>query len=354
MRYIDGLIPHTPRPGKLSAMTRHMQAVVMTAIGGPEVMEFRQIALQWPRGVNDVLVRLKAASINPADIYFRTYGPYIKSDGSCILGHDGAGVVEEIGPLVERVRPGDRVCFCNGGIGGDPGTYAEFAVVPEDRLVAVPANIDWMQAAALPLVTITAWEALYERAALMKDEYVLIHAGAGGTGHVAVQLAALKGAHVATTVGSETKAAFVRGLGVDRPILYRQEEFVAAALAWSGGLAVAFDNVGAETLLRTYRAMAPYGRVVTLMGSPGDDADGSAYNRNLTLHNVMMLTPMWFGLSDRLRHQAEIVAKAMALLASGELRLHIDTTFPLARAGEAHRRLEAGGMTGKIVLRMDD
>jgi NADPH:quinone reductase len=335
-------------------MTRQMQAVVMVAMGGPEVLEIRQVALQWPGRGSDVLVRLKAASLNPADIYFRTSGPYIKREAPCILGHDGAGVVEEIGLDVTRFRPGDRVCFCNGGIGGDPGTYAEFAVVPEYQLVLVPANVDWIHAAALPLVTITAWEALYERAGLIQGEYVLIHAGAGGTGHVAVQLAALKGAHVGATVSNETKAAFVRKLGVDRPILYRHEDFVDAALTWSGGLAVALDNVGTDTLQRTYRAMAPYGRVVTLMGTPGDDAAGSAFNKNLTLHNVMMLTPMWLSLTDRLRRQAEIVEEAMAFLGSGELQLHIDSTFSLAEAAAAHRRLDAGGMMGKVVLRMKE
>jgi NADPH2:quinone reductase len=169
-----------------------------------------------------------------------------------------------------------------------------------------------------------------------------------------VQLAALRGARVGATISSETKAALVRQLGADRPILYRQENFVEGALAWSGGLAVALDNVGAETLQRTYRAMAPYGRIVTLMGIPGDDADGTAYNRNLTLHNVMMLTPIWFGLTDRLRHQAEIVGNAMALLGSGKLQLHIDSTFTLSEAATAHRRLQAGGMTGKVVLRIAD
>jgi len=337
------------------AMARQMRAMVAHGTGGPEVLELRQVPLTWPRGEHDVLVRLKAASLNPADIYFRSYGPYIKSE-TPILGHDGAGVVEGVGRNVARLRAGDRVCFCNGGIGGDPGTYAEFAVVPEDQLVLVPNNVDWIAAAALPLVTITAWEALYERAALVQGEYVLIHAGAGGTGHVAVQLAALKGAHTAATVGSDAKAEFVRGLGVDRPILYRQEDFADAALAWTSrrGLAVALDNVGAETLQRTFRAMAPYGRVVTLMGTPGDDAEGSAYNKNLTLHNLMMLTPMWLGLEDRLRRQAEIVEEAMAHLAAGELTLHIDSTFPLAEAAAAHRRLEAGGMMGKIVLRIGD
>jgi NADPH2:quinone reductase len=302
-----------------------------------------------------VLVRLKAAALNPADAYFRSYGPYIRGDGPCVLGHDGAGLVEETGTGVTRVKPGDRVCFCNGGIGGDPGTYAEFAVVPEGQLVRIPDTVDWSQAAALPLVAITAWESLYERAALAQDDSALIHGGAGGTGHVAVQLAKLKGARVAATVSSQAKAEFLRGLGVERPILYRQEDFVDAALAWSGeGLAVALDNVGGETLQRTFRAMAPYGRIVTLMGLPGDDADGTAYNRNLTLHNVMMLTPMWLGLKSRLTHQAGIVAEAMALLAAGKLMLHIDSLFPLAEAATAHRRLEAGSMTGKVVLRIGD
>ena len=336
-------------------MAGQMRAIVAKGTGGAEVLELRQVPLSWPRGGHDVLVRLKAASLNPADVYFRSYGPYIKN-AAPILGHDGAGVVEEVGSEVTRFRPGDRVCFCNGGIGGDPGTYAEFAVVPGEQLVRVPSNVDWSAAAALPLVTITAWEALYDRAALVQGEYVLVHAGAGGTGHVAVQIAALRGAHIAATVSSDAKAEFVRGLGVDRPILYRREEFADAALAWTSGrgVAVALDNVGAETLQRTFRAMAPYGRIVTLMGTPGDDTEGSAYNKNLTLHNLMMLTPMWFGLKDRLRHQAEIVEEAMAFLAAGELTLHIDSTFALAEAAAAHRRLEAGGVMGKIVLRIGD
>jgi NADPH:quinone reductase len=335
-------------------MNKQMRAVVANGSGGTEVLELRTVPLSWPRAERDVLVRLKAASLNPADIYFRSYGTYIQNPAP-ILGHDGAGVVEEVGRDVTRFRPGGRVCFCNGGIGGDPGTYAEFAVVPEEQLVVVPHNIDWITSAALPLVAITAWEALYERASLAQGEYVLIHAGAGGTGHIAVQLAALRGAHIAATVSTDGKAAFVRGFGVDRPILYRREDFTEAALAWTNGrgLAVALDNVGAETLQRTFRAMAPYGRIITLMGTPGDDSEGNAYNKNLTLHNLMMLTPMWLGLKDRLRRQAEIVEEAMALLATGKLQLHIDSTFSLAEAAAAHRRLEAGGMTGKVVLRID-
>jgi NADPH2:quinone reductase len=301
-------------------MTKAMRAVVMTAPGGPEVLQPAEVDLAWPQGERDVLVRLKAAGVNPADAYFRALGTYIQSEGPCILGHDGAGVVEDVGAAVKGVRAGDRVCFCNGGIGGAPGTYAEYAVVPEAQLARLPAGVDFVQGAALPLVLITAWEALYDRASL----------------------------------SSEAKAAFVKGLGAERPILYRQEDWVSAALAWSGeaGIDVALDNIGGDAVPRLLKAMAPYGRIVTLMGGGLEDAEGTAYNRNLTLHNVMMLTPMWLGLDKRLAEQAAIVREGLALLAAGKLSLHVAATFPLAEAEAAHRRLEAGGMTGKIVLTM--
>src|SRR5688572_17185651 len=127
-----------------------MKAIVATALGGPEVLERRDVLLSWPRGPKDVLVRLKAAGLNPADGFFRQLGGYLKTDAPLVLGHDGAGIVEAIGAGVTQVRPGDRVCFCNGGIGGDYGTYAEFAVVPEPQLIPVPASVEITEAAALP------------------------------------------------------------------------------------------------------------------------------------------------------------------------------------------------------------
>ena len=331
-----------------------MQAIVLDGLGGPEVLKMAQVDLPWPRRDTDVLVRLKAAGLNPADSWFRANGPYVKSGGPCVLGHDGAGVVEQVGRAVKRVKPGDEVCFCNGGIGADQGTYAEFAVVPEGQLVAKPKSVSFEQAAALPLVLITAWEALYDRAEVKKDEQVLIHAGAGGTGHIAVQLAVLRGARVAATVGSEAKAAFVRGLGVEKPILYRQADFVAETRAWTGGkgLEVALDNVGPEIMQKTFLAMAPYGRIATLMGTPADDAEVTAYVQNLSIHNVMMLTPMLLERQDLLDAQARRVEQGMALLAGGKLNLHIAATFPLAEIVAAHRQLDAGGATGKIVVRI--
>jgi NADPH:quinone reductase len=329
-----------------------MKAIVATALGGPDVLERRDVPLHWPRGQKDVLVRLKAAGLNPADGFFRQLGGYVHGDAPLVLGHDGAGVVEEVGAGVTGVKRGDRVCFCNGGIGGDYGTYAEFAVIPEPQLVAVPAGVEITEAAALPLVAITLLESLRERTDLQPGEHALIHAGAGGTGHLGIQIARLLGARVATTVSGEPKARLAAELGAERTILYRTEDFVEAARAWTDGrgLDVALDNVGAETLQKTFRAMAPYGRVATLMGTPGDDADTTAYNMNLTIHNVMMLTPMWLGLDDRLRRQAELVREGIGWLAEKRLRVVIDRVFPLSEAAEAHRHLESGKVVGKIVL----
>jgi NADPH2:quinone reductase len=232
------------------------------------------------------------------------------------------------------------------------GTYAEAAVVPAAQLALVPDGVDDLTAAALPLVAITTWESLYDRAAVQPGEFVLIHGGAGGTGHVAVQLAALRGARVAATVSSPEKARIARDLGAELTINYRETDFAAAALDWSGGLQVAFDNAGAEVLLKTYPAMAPYGRLVTLMGLPGDDADQTAYNQNLTVHNVMMLTPMWKGLTARLAEQAAILRQALALVASGQLTVRHSATFALEDVASAHEYLESGQATGKVTLQI--
>jgi NADPH:quinone reductase len=329
-----------------------MRAVVATGRGGPEVLQLGEAPLAWPRRPDDVLVRLKAAGLNPADAYFRRLGPYVEPVGPLILGHDGAGVVDAVGGRVRRFKPGDEVCFCNGGIGGDSGTYAEFAVVPEGQLVAKPANVDFILAAALPLVAITMSEALHERARLKRGEHVLVHAGAGGTGHLGIQLAKLAGARVATTVSGDSKAALAAELGADLVVRYHEQDFVAEARRWTlgNGLGVAVDNVGPETMQRTFAAMAPYGRVVTLMGTPADTVEGAAYNGNLTIHNVMMLTPMWRGLRPRLRRQAALVGLAMEQLAAGRLRVVVDRAFALGEAADAHRHLESGQAVGKVVL----
>jgi NADPH2:quinone reductase len=262
------------------------------------------------------------------------------------------GVVSAVGPAVTTVKPGDRVCFCNGGIGGVMGTYAEAAVVPDWQLARVPDSVDDATAAALPLVSITCWEALYDRANVQAGEHVLIHGGAGGTGHVAIQLARLRAARVAATISSPVKARLAAADGADCLINYREADFAEEALRWSGGLQVGFDNAGAEVMQKTYRAMAPYGRIVSLMGIAPDDADLNAYNLNLTLHNVMMLTPMWKHLADRLKQQAAIIAEALKLVAGGRLKIRVAESFALAEAAKAQSCLESGQAAGKVVLRI--
>src|ERR1700722_2399767 len=333
-------------------MSLKMKAIVSTGKGGSEVLELRDVALPWPAGPGDVLVRLRAAALNPADVFFRQLGGYVERPGPLILGHDGAGTVEAVGPEVSGVTPGDRVCFCYGGIGATYGTYAEYAVVPADVLAIVPAEVDFVTAAALPLVFITLAESLYDRADVKTGEFTLIHAGAGGTGHIGVQLARLRGARVATTVSSARKAELAKDLGAELAISYRDQDFVAASMDWTGarGLDVAFDNVGSEVMQKTFKAMAPYGRVVTLTGTAGDTSDSDAYNANLTIHNVMMLTPMWRGLSERLRAQARHVRQGLVLLAAGKLRVVVDRVFKLHEAAAAHDYLEGGQAIGKIAL----
>jgi NADPH:quinone reductase len=333
-------------------MSLKMKAIVATGKGGTEVLELRDVPLPWPAGPGDVLVRLRAAALNPADVFFRQLGGYLERPGPFILGHDGAGTIEAVGAEVAGLTPGDRVCFCYGGIGATYGTYAEYAVVPTAVLAVLPSEVDFVVAAALPLVFITLAESLYDRGDVKTGEFVLIHAGAGGTGHIGVQLARLRGARVATTVSSARKAALAKDLGAELAISYRDQDFVAAAMDWTGarGVDVAFDNVGPEVMQKTFKVMAPYGRVVTLTGTSGDTAESDAYNANLTIHNVMMLTPMWRGLPERLRAQAQHVRQGLALLAEGKLRVVVDRVFPLHEAAAAHDYLESGQAVGKIVL----
>ena len=329
-----------------------MIAIVARGKGGSEILEPQDVLLPWPARSGDVLVRLRAAGVNPADVFFRQLGGYVEGPGPFILGHDGAGTVEAVGGEVVNVTPGDHVCFCYGGIGATYGTYAQYAVVPADVLAVIPPSVDFVTAAALPLVFITLAESLYDRADVQSGEFALIHAGAGCTGHIGVQLAGLRGARVATTVGNARKAALARELGAELTISYRDQDFVTAARDWTRGqgIDVAFDNVGADVMRKTFTVMAPYGRIVTLTGLPGDTSESDAYNANLTIHNVMMLTPMWRGLQERMRAQARHVRRGLALLAEGRLRVVVDRVFPLREAAAAHDYLEGGHAIGKIVL----
>lgn len=332
-----------------------MKAVLMSAAGDPDVLEVGDVDEPTMAGDRDMRVRLKAAGVNPVDTKLRSRGTFFPDRQPTILGCDGAGVVEAVGPGARRFRPGDEVYFCHGGIGGPRGNYAEVAVVDERFAAAKPRSLDFAQAAAAPLVLITAWESLHDRAHVGPASNVLIHAGAGGVGHVAIQLAKQAGAHICTTVGSHEKASLARSLGADHSILYKEQDFVDATLDWTGGRGVdiALDTVGGHTLARTTEAVRVYGDLVTLLSPPADIDWQQARLRNLRVSLELMLSPMYFALQEAQQHQASILEQCGELFDSGRLQIQLQETFPLEEAAQAHALLQRGSMTGKLVLIMD-
>ncbi len=333
-----------------------MKAIMMTAVGGPGVLQLREIPMPALTRDTDILVRLKAAGVNPVDTKLRSRGTYYPGCLPAILGCDGAGIVEAAGPAVSRFKAGDAVYFCNGGIGGHPGNYAEYAVVDERFAARKPASLSFAEAAAAPLALITAWESLHDRGGLQAGQKVLIHAGAGGVGHIAVQLANIAGARVCATVGSPDKANFVTALGAELAILYQETDFVGATLEWSDGNGVdlALDTVGGKTFAATFNAVRFYGDIVTLL-QPGNDVDWKeARQRNQRVSHELMLSAMYYGLAEAQQHQAWILEQCATLFDTGKLKISLAHTFPLEKAAEAHQLLEKGSITGKIVLIVEE
>ncbi len=333
-----------------------MKAIFATAPGGTDVLQLRDVPVPDLPSPQHVRVKLVAAGVNPVDTKLRAKPAYFPDRLPAILGCDGAGVVEAVGSAVTRCKVGDEVFFCNGGIGDEPGNYAEYTTLHEDHCAAKPANISLRDAAALPLVLITAWEALVERAQLQAGQAVLIHAAAGGVGHVAVQLAHHLGARIAATVGDERKAGLVHALGAEKIIHYRTQDFVQETLGWTDGRGadVVFDTVGGDTYLRSLDAARVAGRVVSLLATPLAQADvQKARLRNLSLCYELMLTPQAMKLHDERIRQRKILEAGAKLVEAGQLGVLVSHTLPLAQAAESHRLIEAGGMTGKIILTMD-
>jgi NADPH2:quinone reductase len=330
-----------------------MKAVVMAAPGGPEVLELKEIAEPAIASPTQIKVRIKAAGVNPVDTKIRGRG-LLQGELPAVLGCDGAGEVVEVGEAVSRFKPGDAVWLCHGGLGGAQGNYAEFSVLDERHAEPKPANVDFVHAAAAPLVLITACESLITQARLAAGETVLIHAGAGGVGHVAIQIAKLQGARVITTVGSPEKAEFVRGLGADETILYREEDFVARTLELTGGKGadVIYDTVGPDIFKRSIEATAHYGRLVTLL-DPGPADWKEARVRNLSVQFTLMLSPWLRNLEEHWARQNRILRQCAEWMDAGKLKIEVERTFPLAQAAEAHRLIEQGGTQGKIGLAIE-
>ncbi len=333
-----------------------MRAVQMTAVGGPEVLRLAEVPEPEIAREHDVRVRLRAAAINPADCKQRSLG-MARGSLPAVLGADGAGIVEGAGPAVTRFRPGDEVYFCDGGWGVAPGNYQELKVIDESFLAIKPPRLSFIEAAAAPLVTITAWEALRERARVATGQYVLVQAGAGGVGHMSVQIARLAGARVATTVSPGQKADLASSLGAELCIDYAREDVAARVREWTGmdGADVVHDTVGGKTFTACFTLTRPYGDLVSNVESRWEDAAVSAmHDRNLRVSFTWMPAPSVFGWGSHRERQRMILEQAAAHFDAGELRVQVGATFPLERAADAHRAQEAGQVMGKIVLTMND
>ncbi|MGW4926956.1 NADP-dependent oxidoreductase [Streptomyces parvulus] len=310
-----------------------MRAMSQDVLGGPEVLKEIRPERPEPRP-NEVLVRVRAAGVNPTDWKHRANGGFL-GEPPFVLGWDVSGTVEAVGIGVAAFAPGDEVF----GMLSYPfghGSHAEYVTAPARAFTHKPAGIDHVQAGALPLVSLTAWQALVERADLRPGQRVLIHAAAGGVGHVAVQIAKARGAHVIGTA-SAGKHEFLRSLGADETVDYRETDFAEAVK----DVDVVLDTIGSDTALRSLRVLRPGGVVVSIIPVGSDEFFEEA--GRLGVRAVRMLVD-----ADRadMRSVAELVE-------AGKLRATVEKTFPLAEAAQAHALGETGRTTGKIVLVVD-
>ncbi|MEU9052062.1 NADP-dependent oxidoreductase [Streptomyces sp. NPDC048384] len=310
-----------------------MRAISQDVLGGPEVLKEVEVQRPAPRP-NEVLVRVRAAGLNPTDWKHRDNGGFL-GEPPFVLGWDVSGVVEAVGIGVVRFQPGDEVF----GMLSYPfghGSHSEYVTAPARVFAHKPASVDHIQAGALPLVSLTAWQALVEYADVQQGQRVLIHAAAGGVGHVAVQIAKARGAHVIGTA-SAGKHEFLRGLGADEVIDYRETDFAEAVK----DVDVVLDTLGGETSVRSLGVLRPGGVVVSILPVGSDDFYEEA--ERLGVRALRMLVD-----SDRadLRAIADLVDK-------GQLRAEIAGTFPLADAAEAHALGDTGRTAGKLVLTVD-
>ncbi len=328
-----------------------MRAIVMTEAGSSDILKLADMEKPCCAD-NEVLVQVMAAGINPVDTKVRNNGPMIKAGLPAILGCDGAGIVEQIGADVTHFEVGDAVYYCYGGLGQQAGNYAEHIAVPEAYVAMKPDCIDFIDAAAAPLVLITAWEALFDRARIQSAQKIFIHAGAGGVGHVAIQLAKLAGCEVATTVSNSEKTDLVKQLGADLVINYKEEDVSEALLKWTDdlGVDVAFDTVGGNAFNQLVSATRIYGDIVTILQVPGDADWKTIRLRNLRISQELMLTPMLLGLEEAAEHHGDILDQCTQFFDQQKLSLCVSDSLPLEQAAEAHRMIESGSVVGKLVL----
>ncbi len=318
-----------------------MKAVILEAFGGADQLQYQTLDSPQTLPPMHVLVRVHASGVNPLDIQTRR-GDYADSvELPLILGSEASGVVEAVGEGVDNVGVGDEVFYMTPLLAG-AGTYAEQHVVPAAVVVRKPSTLTHVEAAALPLAAGTAWQCLFERGRISPGDSVLIHAGAGGVGSLAIQMAAISGARVLTTCQGANES-LVRELGASHTIDYKTTDFVAETLSLTAGrgVDVVIDTVGGDTFHRSIDCLAFGGRLVSIVDHDQPHNLLNAYSKNAALHFV-------FTSPDPAR-----LATIATLVERGQLRPVISAELPLQEAAEAHRRIERGGVRGKIVLRVD-
>jgi NADPH2:quinone reductase len=326
-----------------------MKAIVLHEHGGPELFRVEEVPKPEIKP-GHVLVQVAASSVNPVDFKIRQGLIPIGPELPGILHGDLAGVVVEVAEDVEGFVLGDEVYGCVGGFKDLPGVLADYALADARLLAKKPSNLSMEEAAALPLVTITAWNALMDRANVKEGQKVLVHAAAGGVGHIGLQLAKAAGAEVHVTASSDEKIALGKSLGADVGINYKEttvEEYVTEHTGGEG-YDIVFDTVGTTRLDDSFQAAKIGGTVVSIAARSIHDLT-TVHVRGLTLHVVFMLLPMVRNIG-RESHGA-ILKEAAQLAEAGKLRPHLHSeTFSFERVGDAHALLESGGALGKVVL----
>lgn len=325
-----------------------MRAMVIREHGGPGVLQLEDRPEPELRET-DVLVQVHATSVNPVDTKVRQ-----RSGGRelpIVLGYDVSGVVVRCGRRATRWQPGDEI-FAAANLFRD-GANADYVALDERSAARKPASVDHTTAAALPLVSQTAWEALHLRARIQPGQTVLIHAGAGGVGHIAVQLARLHGCRVITTAGREESIAFCRDvLRADEVIDYRKSNVVERIKEISGarGLPVVFDTVGGEVFLQSIDCCAVNGQLVTILGASASTADRGQFllYRNVTVHYEFMGIPTAHEIEPG--RPGQILAGISQLVDAGLLRPQVSHRFPLERVAEGHTQVETGRTIGKVAI----
>src|SRR5580700_7813249 len=330
----------------MSPVPTRMTAIVIRSPGGPEMLVPQERPVP-PLGEHEVLVKVAAAGVNRPDVMQRK-GLYPPPPGATdIPGLEIAGEVVALGPKVERWKIGDQVMGLVVG-----GGYAQFCPLHERHALPIPATLSRIEAAALPETTFTVWHNVFERGALMAGETLLVHGGSSGIGTIAIGLAKAKGARVITTAGTGEKCEACRRLGADVAVNYKEEDFVAATKAATKGKGaeLILDMVGGDYIERNYEAAAVEGRIVQIafQGSPRASVDFRRIMLKRLHHTGSTLRSR--AVPDKGAIAQAVERNVWPLIASGKVRVVIDSTFPLREAAKAHARMETSAHIGKIAL----